>query len=394
MEARPIQAVLLAAVLFVSMGARVRTPNFIIETPDPKLAQQFGVAAEKYRRDLAVEWLGKAMPNWSQPCFTTIEVGSRLSPGGATTFAFDRGEVFGWRMTIQGSPQRLLDSVLPHEILHTVLASHFRCPLPRWADEGAASSVEDASERNKHRRKLYEFLRTGRGIAFNRMFAIREYPADVMPLYAQGHSLATFLLQRGGPRKYVKFLEDGLHRGDWSGAIERQYGIGGTGPLQETWLAWVKQGSPMRPPTKTPPAAQPASEALALADHRPRPQPNLIYRVPKPAVSYAPGSVTPAESSGLVLVDPPPQPKTLPDTGWRPAGNPAPPPALASASPAESSGPASSRPASSRPAAAWPTTSRPLMTAPPISPPVRSQLTRPQPYQCPSPMVSPWFGGG
>jgi len=355
------------------MGARVRTPNFIIETPDPELAQQFGVAAEKYRRDLAVEWLGKAMPNWSQPCFTTIEVGPRLSPGGATTFAFDRGEVFGWRMTIQGSQERLVDSVLPHEILHTVLASHFRRPLPRWADEGAASSVEHVSERNKHRHKLYEFLRTGRGIAFNRMFAIKEYPADIMPLYAQGHSLATFLLQQGGPRKYVNFLADGLQGGDWSGAIERQYGVGGTGPLQESWLAWVKQGSPMPAPQKTP-AAAPAAETLAVVDRRPRPQPNLIYRVPKPTVSYAPGSVIAAETSGLVLVDPPSEPTKLPDSGWRPAGSPESPPAVATASP-----PASSLPASSSPA---------------FSSPVRSQLTRPQPYQCPSPTVSPWPGGG
>jgi len=347
------------------MGARVRTPNFIIETPDPGLARRFAVAAEKYRHDLAVEWLGRAMPNWSQPCYATIRVGPRLSPGGATTFAFDRGEVFGWRMTIQGSQQRLFDSVLPHEILHMVLASHFRRPVPRWADEGAASSVEHASERNKHRRKLYEFLRTGRGIAFNRMFAMKRYPADIMPLYAQGHSLATFLLQRGGPRKYVTFLEDGLNSGDWSGAIRRQYGIGGTGALQESWLAWVKQGSPMRSPRETPPAAAPATETLAMVDPRPRPQPNLVYRVPKPATSYAPGSVIAAEASGLVLVDPPSEPKQLPDSGWRPAGSPASPPAVAAAA-----------------------------AAPESRQPVRSHLTRPQPYQCPLPTVSPWPGGG
>ena len=57
---------------------------------------------------------------------------------------------------------------------------------------------------------LDQFLRTGRGIAFNQMFAMTEYPQDIMPLYAQGYSLAEYLIQIGGRRKYVEFLADGL----------------------------------------------------------------------------------------------------------------------------------------------------------------------------------------
>ena len=73
MEARTTRAVvptaarrlaLLAAVLLVSMGARQRSANFIVETADPNFAQQVAQAAEQYRHDLAIEWLGQAMPNW------------------------------------------------------------------------------------------------------------------------------------------------------------------------------------------------------------------------------------------------------------------------------------------------------------------------------------------
>ena len=91
---------------------------------------------------------------------------------------------------------------------------------------------------------LDQFLRTGRGIAFNQMFAMTEYPPDIMPLYAQGYSLAEFLIQIGGRRKYVEFLDDGLKGDDWSGAVQRHYGIKDLGALQNTWLAWVKQGAP------------------------------------------------------------------------------------------------------------------------------------------------------
>ena len=165
MEAHFMRCALLAAAV-ASMGASYRTANFVVEAPTPEIAQQIGQAAEKYRRELAVEWLGTEMRNWSQPCPITAQVGQHLGAGGATSFVFEHGEVFGWRMTIQGSLVRILDSVLPHEVTHTIFATHFRQPLPRWADEGACTTVEHASERSKQQHMLVDFLRTGRGIAF------------------------------------------------------------------------------------------------------------------------------------------------------------------------------------------------------------------------------------
>ena len=82
MDARTIRAVAMTAALLVSMGARHRTANFIVETPDPNLAAQIGQAAEQYRHNLAIEWLGQPMPNWSQPCPMTVNVGASLARAG------------------------------------------------------------------------------------------------------------------------------------------------------------------------------------------------------------------------------------------------------------------------------------------------------------------------
>ncbi len=221
-----------------------RAPITLSRLPTRNLPQQFAEAAEKDRHELAVEWLGQTMPNWSQPCLMTVEVGPHLGAGGATTFMFDRGEVFGWRMNIQGSAERILDSVLPHEVTHMVFATHFRRPLPRWADEGGATSMECPSEKAKHRAMLLQFLRTGRGIAFSQMFEMTEYPPDVMPLYAQGYSLAEYMIQHGGRRKYVQFLDDALANNQWSAAVQRHYGMTDLAALQNTWLAWVRDGFP------------------------------------------------------------------------------------------------------------------------------------------------------
>jgi hypothetical protein len=221
------------------------------------LAEEIGKAAEQYRHDLAIEWLGSPMPNWSRPCPIRADVSPTLGAGGATSFVFDKGEVFGWDMKIQGSEERVLDSVLPHEVTHTVFASHFRQPLPRWADEGACTTVEHASERNKQQVMLINFLRSGRGIAFDDMFAMKEYPADVLPLYSQGYSLARFLIEQKGRHEFLDFVGEGMKSENWPADLKKHYGYASLNDLQTRWLGWVKQGSPTIAPQQ--PAMQLAS---------------------------------------------------------------------------------------------------------------------------------------
>ncbi len=329
MEARFLRAVFLVAIVS-SLGAGYRTPNFIVNAPSPDVAAQVGKLAEQYRRDLAVEWLGEPIPNWQQPCPITVEVGPHLGAGGATSFVFDRGQVFGWQMTIQGPLDRLLDSVLPHEVTHTIFATHFRQPLPRWADEGACSTVEHRSERVKQQKMLVRFLQTRRGIAFDDMFRMKEYPRDILPLYAQGHSLATFLIAQGGKQKFVGFVGDGLQSNQWRRALSENYQIADLGKLQNTWLEWVKQGSPL--PLNRPEGEELAANSrmslLGEAGARPRPESNLIHQV-SDETSLA-GPLAPVRrpdalpSAGEIadddaLLDPQDRDRTTP--GWRRGGS-------------------------------------------------------------------------
>lgn len=264
---RGVVGCVVAGIGAVAAAAGHRTANFIVEAPTPALARRIGDAAEQYRHDLAIEWLGQPLPRWSRPCPISAQVAPQLGAGGATSFVFDKGEVFNWTMTIQGSEERILDSVLPHEVTHTIFATHFRQPLPRWADEGACTTVEHPVERARQHRLLVEFLSTGRGIAFPDMFAMREYPADVLPLYSQGYSLARFLIERGGRHKYVAFVGDGLATENWPAALASHYGVGDLAQLQHVWLEWVKRGCPA-PPAAV--AAVPAPSAVALAASAPR----------------------------------------------------------------------------------------------------------------------------
>jgi len=285
-------AVLAATALGWSDEARAaghRTANFLVDAPTEQLARRIGDAAEQYRHDLAVEWLGAPLPRWSRPCPIKAQVAPHLGAGGATSFVFDAGEVFGWTMTIQGSEERILDSVLPHEVTHTIFASHFRRPLPRWADEGACTTVEHPVERARQHRLLIEFLSTGRGIAFPEMFAMKEYPADVLPLYSQGYSLARYLIERGGRHRYVSFVGEGLATDDWGHALSRHYGVGNLAQMQHIWLEWVKQGCPAPPAALAAAPSRANTLVNATRGQSPDPLPVAPPRATMAAVSTAAG---------------------------------------------------------------------------------------------------------
>ena len=270
-------------------AAGYKTTNFIVSAPSPQLAKEIGDQAEIYRRQLALEWLGQELPAWSKPCPITVKLES--GAGGATSFVFDRGEVYGWKMNIQGSRERLLDSVLPHEVTHTIFASHFRQPLPRWADEGACTTVEHRSEIAKQERNLLQFLKTGRGIPFSQMFAMKEYPSDVMPLYAQGHSLSEWLIESRGRKAFLDFIADGMKDENWPRAVHEHYGFDNLLAMQNSWNDWVKQGRPQTSPA-TSPIGQLASNTRSAGNRGTVPASPSALRLqsPDPAVTPIPST--------------------------------------------------------------------------------------------------------
>ena len=263
MEARLFSVALVAAAL-LACGANYRSENFIVHSSSSdQIANEICVAAETYRRDLAIEWLGHELPPWREPCPINL---SRVRPqepaSGKTSFFFRGSEPFGWDMEVNGTRERVLDSVLPHEITHTIFATHFGAPLPRWADEGGSTTVEHASEKAKQDANLIRFLKGNKGIAFNKMFAMKEYPREMLPLYSQGYSLTRFLIMHGGEqgkRKFVSYVGDGMRQNNWTKATSQHYGYNSLSDLQIAWVEWVKKGSPAIEPGTSPADPAPRS---------------------------------------------------------------------------------------------------------------------------------------
>ena len=269
MDARH-QLPILVILIFVSSGSlfevanaqsyKAESENFTVYAASAQLAQKTSLLAEKYRKELSLDWLGYEIENWSERCPIYVQVDRHA--GGETSFAFvqgptGRGQPISWQMKIYGPIDRLLDAVLPHEVTHTIFATHFGRPLPRWADEGACTTVEHVTERAKNHQMLISFLtsRPSRGIPFNRMFTMKQYPHDILPLYAQGYSVARYLIQQKGRQHFVQFLEKGMSMENtnydtkaWDQATSEYYGYKNLSDLQLSWEQWVRSGSPVQSP--------------------------------------------------------------------------------------------------------------------------------------------------
>lgn len=241
-----------------------RGGNFVVQVQphDPTFAGQVADLAEACRQQQSQDWFGATLPDWSQPCPITVTLANH-SGGGATSFVFGDGSVDRFNMRIAGTREAILRSVVPHEVLHTVFASHFLQPLPRWLDEGACTTVETLADRRQQSERLIGFLRTGRGIPFSDMLRMRAYPPDVYPLYAQGFSAVEFLLLHDGRLRWTAFVRSGLESGNWIASLDQWYELESAAEFQEAWLTWVQAGSP-----------RPTEPVVHLSAYQPRPCPD------------------------------------------------------------------------------------------------------------------------
>jgi len=228
----------LVATTATADAATARTTNFIVETARQDDADEFARLAEQYRKQKALEWLGKELPPWRQPCRLRVYVTSN-GAGGATTFDFD-GPVIRQEMQIEGARERLKNSVLPHEVTHTVFAHHFRQPVPRWADEGGSVYSEDDIERARHDKLCKTILNDGRGIQLKALFRLKDYPRDVMTLYAQGYSVTKYLVELEDRPTFLNFVATGMQQG-WDAACQEYYSIRNVEELERAWIDHLKK---------------------------------------------------------------------------------------------------------------------------------------------------------
>ena len=217
-------------------GASFRSANFVVDAPTREIAQRVGECAEECRITIAKAWLGRELPPWQAPCPVRVVI-TQGEAGGLTSFGFQQGRVTDQRMTVEGRLDRVLASALPHEVTHTIFASYFGGPMPRWADEGASLLSEDGRELKRHDDIAVDLLARHGEIPLSRLFIIEDYPRDLMSFYGQGYSVSRFLVEMGGRPRFLRFIRDGLKEG-WDTSIRAHYELANLRELDRAWKSW------------------------------------------------------------------------------------------------------------------------------------------------------------
>jgi hypothetical protein len=81
-----------------------------------------------------------------------------------------------------------------------------------------------------------------RFIPLSRLLKIKDYPDDVTALYAEGHSLARFLVEKKDRKTFLAFVKQGMKDG-WDGAAKEHYGLRDVAELERAWLAAVRKAA-------------------------------------------------------------------------------------------------------------------------------------------------------
>jgi hypothetical protein len=151
-------------------------------------------------------------------------------------------------------------------VTHTVIATHFRKPVPRWADEGIAIMSESPEELQRIRRLALELLANDRTMKsgefgnqalrgaglellandrtmkLERLLPMKDYPNDVMAFFVQGYSLTEFLVKRKDRATLLAFVMDGMD-GGWGNAAAKYYGFRDLDEMEGAWRKDLLQGA-------------------------------------------------------------------------------------------------------------------------------------------------------
>jgi hypothetical protein len=121
---------------------------------------------------------------------------------------------------------------------HIVLADRFADgALPAWADEGMAVLADPDSKQDAHFRDL-RMARTQRStFRLVELFALSGYPSAERQaaFYGQSASLVRFLVARGTPDQFVRFMRAAADDG-YEVAVRDVYGMQGVRDLERRWL--------------------------------------------------------------------------------------------------------------------------------------------------------------
>ncbi len=209
----------------------------IFHKQDAEYAERVAQVAEATRANMFRKWFNVDGEAWTPICemilhpnvgsYTHMTPAPSNSPGHSRIESDSSGRVLHRWVHLRLDITNMVETVLPHETTHVVLAGMFdNSPVPRWADEGIAVLSEPTEKIEQHRQNLLKAYKENQQFGLKELMELKDYPQPrrISAFYAQSVVLVEYLTAKRGGKAFTDFMRDGLRNG-YEAALQRHYGM-------------------------------------------------------------------------------------------------------------------------------------------------------------------------
>lgn len=224
------------------------TASFRIWAPSRPATDHLAANCETLRSNLRRTWLSnEADEAWSAKCIVVVHgdlksyrraIGdARDRSVGLATYEVKQRRIVGRRIDLRSDAERWWADALPHELTHVLLADAFGGrAVPAWVGEGLAVLSESHRKQDQRALEVRRAAAAGMIMPTTRLLALEGPPAaqDRDVFYGQSALLVSWLIQRRGRERFLKFVESNRENGP-NAALLEVYGVAAAGRLDELW---------------------------------------------------------------------------------------------------------------------------------------------------------------
>lgn len=234
------QAVLVQADkrLTIDFGTAADKNFAILAPPGRERADRILKRANHYRKTLAMEFYGRELAEGAEHVCIHVDL-SRTVDKGKTLLRTGEDDP-SHTVWLHTSEEQALGSTLQHELVHTILHARFPKGMPIWANEGLASRYDDNERVAIRARVMRQSVKNRQFPSLAVLFATKSFRHAAQIQYATAESATTYLIEHGGAKKFIDFVEDGMQQG-WDAALQQHYEIKNIVSLQKNWETWAAQ---------------------------------------------------------------------------------------------------------------------------------------------------------
>ncbi len=154
-------------------------------------------------------------------------------------------------------------------------------------------------------------------IPLRRLFDLKDYPRDVMVLYAEGYSVTNFLVSQSSRSVFLAFVAQGM-QGNWDRALQTHYRYRSVEDLEAAWVQHVYSNRPQPIEVASTRGRGEVSPTSRVVVRQTAPPVQPLLEAPQPIYrGQAPGEDEGVDPRREYRRTPPAQPVSRPPQGYR-----------------------------------------------------------------------------